>query len=71
MASRSICVCGHAADLHEHYRSGADCAECGPVLCAKYRKTRSFGHPQPAPTTAVSATTEATPLADVRLQNLA
>jgi hypothetical protein len=28
------CTCGHAAQAHEHYRRGSDCALCA---CAKFR----------------------------------
>lgn len=28
------CTCGHAAQAHEHYRRGTDCALCS---CAKFR----------------------------------
>ena len=32
------CVCGHARDAHEHYRSGSDCGICGAAKCAAYRR---------------------------------
>jgi hypothetical protein len=28
------CTCGHAANAHEHYRRGTDCAMCS---CPKFR----------------------------------
>jgi hypothetical protein len=28
------CTCGHAANAHEHYRRGTDCALCS---CPKFR----------------------------------
>jgi hypothetical protein len=28
------CTCGHAANAHEHYRRGTDCAMC---TCPKFR----------------------------------
>jgi len=28
------CTCGHAANAHEHYRRGTDCALC---TCPKFR----------------------------------
>lgn len=31
------CVCGHARDVHEHYRPGSDCGICGAAECAAYR----------------------------------
>lgn len=30
-----VCRCGHEKDMHEHYRRGSDCAECG---CLKFRR---------------------------------
>lgn len=36
MAARSACRCGHPADMHEHYRPGTDCGECGPGGCPAY-----------------------------------
>ncbi|RZT86364.1 hypothetical protein EV383_3257 [Pseudonocardia sediminis] len=35
--SSRTCLCGHDAELHEHYRSGSDCAECRPGGCAGFR----------------------------------
>jgi hypothetical protein len=32
------CVCGHAAETHEHWRPGTDCGRCGVDVCAKYRR---------------------------------
>lgn len=40
--SRS-CVCGHAIDAHEHYRSGTDCSQCPPRACLKFRSSSGFG----------------------------
>jgi hypothetical protein len=37
VSSRSMCVCGHAAAAHEHYRRGSDCAFCGPGSCGHFR----------------------------------
>lgn len=31
------CVCGHAAEAHEHYRAGDDCGACGAAVCEHYR----------------------------------
>lgn len=30
------CVCGHPADVHRHYRPGADCGACGRGVCPDY-----------------------------------
>ena len=30
------CVCGHPADVHRHYRPGADCGACGRGGCPDY-----------------------------------
>ena len=30
-----LCVCGHEADTHEHYRGGNDCGVCG---CRYFRR---------------------------------
>ena len=63
MSSSPMCVCGHAADLHEHYRKGADCAECGSAVCAKYRKNRAFRRrPKPAPTVQLPAAPSTSPV---------
>jgi hypothetical protein len=63
MSLSPVCVCGHTADLHEHYRKGADCAECGPVACAKYRKNRAFGRsPKAAPTVQTPTTPSSSPV---------
>ncbi|GAB3216244.1 hypothetical protein GCM10027586_07480 [Kineococcus gypseus] len=34
--SGSACTCGHAKDVHEHYRAGSDCALCE---CPRYSPT--------------------------------
>ncbi len=31
------CLCGHAADAHEHYRDGSDCALCPSGNCLRFR----------------------------------
>ena len=34
--SGPACTCGHAKDVHEHYRAGSDCALCA---CTRYTPT--------------------------------
>ncbi len=36
----ALCVCGHAADAHEHYRPGLDCQTCPAGVCDRYRAAR-------------------------------
>lgn len=36
-APATLCVCGHEAAAHEHYRRGDDCGACGPEICGHYR----------------------------------
>jgi hypothetical protein len=36
-APPGTCVCGHAAEAHEHYRAGSDCGACGVEVCEHYR----------------------------------
>ena len=31
------CSCGHAHELHRHYRAGSDCGVCGRGSCPVYR----------------------------------
>jgi len=31
------CSCGHARELHRHYRTGSDCGACGRDRCPSYR----------------------------------
>ena len=31
------CVCGCVYQMHQHYRQGIDCGECGYVKCPAYR----------------------------------
>jgi hypothetical protein len=46
-----VCVCGHQREAHEHYRSGTDCATCGPELCPRFRRAilRRKQPPTPPP----------------------
>jgi hypothetical protein len=37
LAPPQLCVCGHAEDVHRHWRPGSDCGICGVVDCARYR----------------------------------
>jgi hypothetical protein len=30
------CTCGHPEEMHEHYRPGSDCGQCGPQECAAF-----------------------------------
>jgi len=32
------CLCGHGAQVHEHWRSGNDCSVCGPTGCPSFRR---------------------------------
>jgi hypothetical protein len=32
-----VCLCGHDAEAHEHYRPGSDCGVCGAVVCPRFR----------------------------------
>lgn len=32
-----VCLCGHVAELHRHYRASTDCAICGRQGCPTYR----------------------------------
>ncbi|WP_328295969.1 hypothetical protein OG218_25305 [Kineococcus sp. NBC_00420] len=34
-----LCVCGHPAVHHQHYRRGSDCSECD---CPHYRRRDSL-----------------------------
>jgi hypothetical protein len=34
-AAGASCSCGHGRQLHEHYRTGTDCALCS---CARYHR---------------------------------
>jgi hypothetical protein len=36
-AVASPCRCGHAPDVHRHWRRGSDCGECGVGACTAYR----------------------------------
>lgn len=38
MGDLPFCRCGHAPELHEHYRPGADCGVCGRTVCPGYRR---------------------------------
>jgi hypothetical protein len=35
-ARAGVCVCGHEAEAHEHYRPGDDCGACGAAVCGHY-----------------------------------
>jgi hypothetical protein len=35
-APAGVCVCGHEAEAHEHYRPGDDCGACGAAVCGHY-----------------------------------
>jgi hypothetical protein len=37
MSMDEMCECGHPAEMHEHYRPGTDCGECGSALCPEFR----------------------------------
>lgn len=39
MTGRSLCLCGHPKEAHDHYRAGTDCGICGRSTCASYRAT--------------------------------
>ncbi|MCW0212412.1 MAG: hypothetical protein OJJ54_03560 [Pseudonocardia sp.] len=30
------CTCGHPYEMHEHYRAGSDCGECGAEICPAF-----------------------------------
>lgn len=36
-AAVRMCLCGHPAEMHEHYRAGDDCGFCGPAACGSFR----------------------------------
>jgi hypothetical protein len=36
-AAVALCVCGHDADAHRHWRRGNDCGTCGLGACTVYR----------------------------------
>ncbi|MDN5914081.1 MAG: hypothetical protein L0I76_03025 [Pseudonocardia sp.] len=38
-----LCRCGHADEVHEHYRRGTDCGVCGPERCRSFRPTGRRG----------------------------
>lgn len=40
MGDLPFCRCGHAPELHEHHRGGADCGACGAGVCPRYRRPR-------------------------------
>ena len=40
MDSAARCKCGHVKDVHEHYRAGTDCSQCGRAVCPSYRQAR-------------------------------
>jgi hypothetical protein len=35
--TETLCVCGHAAEPHQHHRDGEDCSRCGRELCPEFR----------------------------------
>jgi hypothetical protein len=35
------CACGHARQMHQHYRPGTDCGTCGAAVCPKFRKLKT------------------------------
>ena len=39
---RSLCLCGHPKQAHDHYRAGTDCGICGASTCASYRVQGGF-----------------------------
>jgi hypothetical protein len=39
---RSLCLCGHPKEAHDHYRAGTDCGICGRSTCASYRSRGGF-----------------------------
>jgi hypothetical protein len=38
-----VCVCGHEAEAHEHYRPGDDCGACGAAVCGHYTPADGSG----------------------------
>ncbi|MFR9805593.1 hypothetical protein ACL02T_25405 [Pseudonocardia sp. RS010] len=42
-APAGVCVCGHEAEAHEHYRRGDDCGACGASVCGHYRPADGGG----------------------------
>ncbi|GAA4673222.1 hypothetical protein GCM10023215_00800 [Pseudonocardia yuanmonensis] len=42
-APAGTCVCGHAAEAHEHYRPGDDCGACGAAVCGHYTPADGSG----------------------------
>ena len=41
-----VCRCGHGRGAHEHYRAGADCAQCD---CPRFRDRQPVRAGQPPP----------------------
>ncbi|MCE3553445.1 hypothetical protein LWC33_18540 [Pseudonocardia sp. RS11V-5] len=42
-APAGVCVCGHEAGAHEHYRPGDDCGACGAAVCGHYTPADGSG----------------------------
>ncbi|WP_433503739.1 hypothetical protein ACQP04_29205 [Pseudonocardia halophobica] len=42
-APAGVCVCGHEAEAHEHYRPGDDCGACGAAVCGHYTPADGSG----------------------------
>jgi hypothetical protein len=42
-APAGLCVCGHQAEAHEHYRPGDDCGACGAAVCGHYTPADGSG----------------------------
>ncbi|GAA4556670.1 hypothetical protein [Pseudonocardia xishanensis] len=45
-APPALCLCGHVAEAHEHYRAGDDCGACGAEVCSHYRAADAAAEPE-------------------------
>jgi hypothetical protein len=37
---KTLCVCGHPREVHEHWRADTDCGTCGAYVCGKFQRRR-------------------------------
>ena len=35
-----VCLCDCLKPVHEHFRPGSDCGQCGATVCPRYRPAR-------------------------------